>query len=287
MAKRLIINADDFGTALEVNEAIERAQRDGILRSASLMVGAPAAQDAIERARRLPDLAVGLHVVLVHGRPVLPPERVPDLVDQRGRFATDLARAGVRFFFNPRARLQIEDEIRAQFQRFSETGLRLDHANAQSHMHVHPTVFAAMLKVGREFGLRAVRIPSEPIVAASRYGDRQAMRFGYAAVTAPWRALMRARARQAGVAVNDYAFGVNDAGVMTEARVLGLLETLPDGTGEMLFHPAVAAFAEADVGTETYDWPRELAALLSPRVREALDRNGITRTSYGELAATM
>ena len=94
--KRLIVNADDFGAAPEVNDAIELAHRDGILRSASLMVGAPATADAIERARRLPRLAVGLHLVLVHGRPVLPPERVPDRVDRRGACLTELPRAGMR-----------------------------------------------------------------------------------------------------------------------------------------------------------------------------------------------
>ena len=96
--KRLIVNADDFGMAPEVNEAVERANREGVLRSASLMVGAPAAADAIERAQRLTALAVGLHVVLVNGRPVLPAERLPDLVDERGEFLSDLVRAGVRFF---------------------------------------------------------------------------------------------------------------------------------------------------------------------------------------------
>ena len=99
MSKRLIVSADDFGLSPEINEAVERAHRDGILRAASLMVNAPATPDAVERARRLPNLAVGLHVVLVHGRPALPVERVPDLVDSRGEFPTDLVRAGFRFFF--------------------------------------------------------------------------------------------------------------------------------------------------------------------------------------------
>lgn len=38
MTKQLIVSADDFGLSLEVNEAVERAHRDGILRAASLMV---------------------------------------------------------------------------------------------------------------------------------------------------------------------------------------------------------------------------------------------------------
>jgi chitin disaccharide deacetylase len=268
--KRLILNADDFGIALEVNEAVECAHRDGALRAASLMVGAPAAGDAIERAQRMPTLAVGLHLVLVNGRPVLPAERVPDLVDERGNFLVDLVRAGVRFFFRRGVRAQLAAEIRAQFERFAATGLRLDHADAQSHMHVHPTIFALVLAIGREYGLRAVRIPREP-----DGGTRS---------IAPWLALMRLRARRAGIICNDYAFGVNEAGSLTEERVLQMLDRLPDGLTEIFFHPATAAFAGADLGTERYRWTEELAALTSPRVRAAIERNGIQSVTYGELA---
>ena len=227
--KRLIVNADDFGIAPEVNEAVERGHREGVLRAASLMVGAPAAGDAIERARRLPALAVGLHVVLVNGRPVLPPERIPDLVDERGEFFDDLVRAGFRFFLVPGIRAQLAAEIRAQFERFARTGLKLDHADAQSHMHVHPTIFRLVVEIGREYGLRAIRIPREP--------------FGGTRTIAPWLALMRMRAERAGLVCNDYAFGVSEAGALTEERVLEILEQLPHGVTEIFFHPATAPFA--------------------------------------------
>lgn len=237
------------------------------------MVGARAARDAIERARQMPALAVGLHVVLVNGRPVLRPEQVPDLVDERGEFFTDLASAGFRFFFRPGVRKQLAAEIRAQFERFAETGLPLDHVDAQNHMHVHPTVFPLILRIGREFGMRAVRIPREP--------------FGGTRSIAPWLALMRSRARQAGVVCNDYAFGVNEAGALTEERVLRMLDALPDGVTEIFFHPATQAFSDADKGTEMFRWAEELAALTSSRVRDAIRSHGIVSTTYGELASVV
>jgi hopanoid biosynthesis associated protein HpnK len=268
--KRVILTADDFGAAPEVNEAVERAHRNGVLRAASLMVGAPASVDAIERARTMPRLAVGLHVVLVHGRPVLPASKIPDLVDERGDFQTDLVKAGVRFFFRPGIRAQLSAEIRAQFERFAQTGLALDHADAQSHMHVHPTIFGLIVRIGREYGLRAVRIPREP-------GGRTRS-------IAPWLALMRAKAARAGLICNDYAFGVTEAGGLTEERVLQILRELPDGVTEIFFHPAVGAFAGADAGTESFHWSGELAALQSPAVRSAIERGAIESVTYGELA---
>lgn len=268
--KRVIITADDFGAAREINDAVELAHREGVLRAASLMVGAPATEDAIERARRLPNLAVGLHVVVVHGRPLLPADRVPDLVDAGGKFLTDLVRAGVRFFFRPRVRAQLAAEIRAQFEAFAKTGLTLDHADAQSHMHVHPTIFALIARIGREYGLRAVRVPREP--------------FGGTRSIDVWLTLMRLRARRAGLVCNDYAFGLNEAGKLTEARVLEILDRLPDGVTEIFLHPATGTFEGADPGTEGFGWTQELDALTSPRVRDAIASGGIASVTYGEIA---
>ena len=113
-------------------------------------------------------------------------------------------------------------------------------------MHVHPTVFDLILKIGRDYGMRSIRIPREPLLPAYRAGrDRLGARIGYALLTQPWLALMRARTRRNGIASNDYAFGVNDAGAMTEERVLALVERLPDGVTEIFFHPATGPFAGA------------------------------------------
>src|SRR5262249_9074297 len=131
--KRVVVTADDFGLAREVNEAVEAAHAGGILTAASLMVAASAAADAVARGRRLPWLRVGLHLVLVEGRPVLPPAQVPDLVDASGHFRTDLARLGCDIFLRPSVRRQLAAEIEAQFAAYRATGLALDHADAHQH----------------------------------------------------------------------------------------------------------------------------------------------------------
>jgi len=97
--KALIVTADDFGLSLRVNDAVERANRQGILSAASLMMGAPAVEDAVERARRLTSLGVGLHLTLLDGRPVLPPDEVPGLVESDGRFSIDPFRFGAALYF--------------------------------------------------------------------------------------------------------------------------------------------------------------------------------------------
>lgn len=244
-------------------------------------MGAPATADAVARARRLPRLAVGLHVNLVDGSPVLPPDAVPDLVGGNGAFDENMLRAGFRFFFSPAARRQIEAEIRAQFAAFRATGLGLDHVNAHRHMHVHPTVARLILRIGGEFGMRAMRVPHEPWRVLRRAAAERVAPPLYA----PWIALLRRRLRRAGLALNDRLFGLAWTGAMTEERVLRLLAVLPPGTSELYCHPAVAQTPRLARTMPRYHPVEELAALLSARVRALIERNAIELVSYADIAA--
>jgi hopanoid biosynthesis associated protein HpnK len=271
--KRLVVTADDFGLSSEVNEAVRRAYRDGILTCASLMMGAPAIDDAvaIARAERIP---VGLHLTLVDGRPVLPPKRVPDLVDSHGAFRPGLVGPAVRLAWSPRARQQARAECEAQVDAFLATGLALDHINAHHHFHLHPTVLTIVMDLARRCRPAAVRVPFEPGVPP--------FRCALLAVTmVPWALRARQRLRRAGVPTNDAVFGLYDTGALTEAAWLRIVPRLGPGLMEVYGHPATGATATPpdEVPTE------ELAALLSPTVRAALDRAGIQRTSFAAAAS--
>ncbi len=250
------------------------------------MVGAPAAEDAVARARRLPSLAVGLHAVVVRGRPVLPPGEIPDLVDRDGMLPHDLVGAGFRFASGPAAARQLEAEIRAQFERFRGTGLPLDHVDGHCHMHLHPIVLKILLRVGREQGLRAIRVPREPALPSWRAArSRLAGRLGASLFLRPWLTLMRRRVRRAGLLSNDWVLGMSDDGRMDAAWLLRAIESLPDGVTEIGFHPAVRDFDRSDPLTRTYLRTEELRALTSPEVAAALRRRNIVRTTFGELVS--
>jgi len=278
--RRLIITGDDFGLDDSVNEAIERSHRDGVLNTTSLMVGAPAAADAVARARRLPALRVGLHVVVARDRPVLPAHDIPDLVDAAGNLRSNLVEAGFRYFFRPAIRRQLRSEIAAQFAAFRDTGLPLDHVNAHNHMHFHPTVLTYILDIGRDYGVRAIRLPYEPFLPSWRAsGTGFFGRLGTSLFLAPWSALMRQRIGRRGLARNDYVFGMYDSGRLDAERVLALLDRLPPGVTELYFHPATAGTA-SPVG---YGRAAELAALVEPRVAEKIRALGIDVIGFGDL----
>jgi hopanoid biosynthesis associated protein HpnK len=282
--KQLIVTGDDFGLALPVNEAIEEAHRRGILTTASLMVSAAAAADAVERSRKSPSLRVGLHLVLVEGRPVLPPESVPDLVDEKGEFTNRLVRAGVRYFFLQGVRKQLELEIRAQFEAFGKTGLPLDHVNAHNHLHLHPTILNLILKAGGEHGLKAIRLPFEPPFLSWRASRKSLVsRLATGLFLRPWTTHMRSRLTRARVHFNDYIFGLLDSGAMTAERTLRILSRLPEGVTEIYFHPATRRCPEIDRTMPEYRHEQEYAALISPAVKLALEKLGVRRIAFSDL----
>jgi hopanoid biosynthesis associated protein HpnK len=277
--KHLIVTADDFGRSPAVNEAVEEAFSTGILTAASLMVGAEAASDAIERGKRLGGLGVGLHLVVVCGRPVLPPSEIPDLLNADGAFDTNLVRAGFRYFFLPRARRQLAREIRAQFEAFRASGLELDHVNAHNHMHLHPTVLSLILSIGPEFGMRAVRVPDEPAAVPGAQAPSVLERTGRAFLGL-WLGLMRRRLARAGIRINDRVFGIRDSGQMVRERLLAMLAELPAGVTEIFSHPARGPWDGVEAAAAHYRFEEEFQALIDPDVKSAVAVSGATTNSF-------
>ena len=244
------------------------------------MVAAPAAADAVARSRRMPDLRVGLHIVLVDGSPALPHAEVRSLVGRDGTFDQNMARAGIRFFLLPHVRRELAREIRAQFEAFRATGLRLDHVNTHKHMHVHPTVAQLIIEIGRDYGMKAVRVPLEPVAALRAAFPEERYT---PPVYQPWIKRLRSRLRGAGLFVNDHLFGLAWSGGFDERRLLRLIPHLPDGVSEMYFHPATARGPALSAVMPGYRQEEELTALLSSPIRELIDRSGIRLVSYRDL----
>lgn len=276
--KRLVVTADDFGLSREVNEAVEQAHRDGILTAASLMVSAPGADDAVARARRTPSLRVGLHLVLVEAWPTLPAGALPDLTDGQGLMRRDMERLGLDLALKPAARRQLAAEIRAQFEAYRATGLPLDHVNAHKHFHIHPLIAGMVLRIGRDYGMRALRVPREPRDLLRR--AEPSFQAKPALDTAPWAALLAVRARQAGLLVPTRTLGLAWSGAMTPERVAALLRHLPDGLTELYTHPASAGGFPGEA--PGYRYAAERDALIAPQAREAADRSGAERGGFSD-----
>jgi chitin disaccharide deacetylase len=245
------------------------------------MVGAPAAADAVTRARRMPNLRVGLHVVLVDGKPVSDRSAIPDLVDEAGNLPIDLARFGATLAASRTLRGQLRKEMAAQFEAYRATGLPLDHVDGHRHFQLHPSVASAMFSIGRNYGMQALRVPVEPRRVVVAVDPAAPSRLHW--LVAPWAAWLRGRARLAGLTTADAVFGLAWSGAMTRERLRGLLARLPSGLVEIYLHPATKDdFVGAAPG---YRYFEEYSALCDPGCIAALRQSGFVAGGYGDRSA--
>ena len=83
-SRELIVNADEFGLTEGVNHGIVEVHRQGIVTSTTMVANEHAFEHAIELSKQVPELAIGVHLNVTHGSPVLPEVRVYSLVDDEG-----------------------------------------------------------------------------------------------------------------------------------------------------------------------------------------------------------
>ena len=275
----VILNADDFGRSAGINRAVERAHREGVLTSASLMAAGEAFEEAVYLARGMPALGVGLHLVVVCGKAALPARDIPHLVDAQGRFSNDPLQAGLRYFFSRSAQEQLNREMEAQFERFTATGLPLIHVDGHLHMHLHPSLFDRLLSLAEAYGARGLRLPRDDFGLAIGYnrqslGTKSAWAIVFAFLCR--RAIRRLSGRR--LAVAERVYGLMQSGRMEEAYVVRLIRRMYPRHAEIYFHPSTR-FEGNPLGPN----PGDLATLLSPAVRQALQAGGWRSGTYADL----
>ena len=269
---RLIVNADDFGSSESANMAIERAHREGILTSASLMVNGNRANEAVEVARQNPLLAVGLHLVLVCGKSTLKPSEIIGVVDQKFQFSSSPVWAGFRYFIRSSLQVYLRQEIHAQFREFRTSGLELDHVNGHLNFHLHPTVFNFLKKDCLDLGIHSMRLTRDPYLQNLRLaGGKYLYRTAHAFIFDRLSSRAETSLRRRHIRYTDATFGLLQSGRITEKYLLRLLEELKPGTWELYCHP--------DLGMHQH----ELEALTSPRVKDLIRKRGIVLCRYSDL----
>ncbi|MCX6380956.1 MAG: hopanoid biosynthesis-associated protein HpnK [Armatimonadetes bacterium] len=295
MKRLLIINADDFGYSHTVNVAIQRAHREGILTSASLMVGEEGFEEAVEMAREMPALGVGLHLTLTLDTPVLPAKTIPHIVTPQKKLESDPFRAGLRYTFSKTAQRELFAEMEAQFARFAQTGLDWSHVDGHQHFHLPPIVWDEMLRLCVQYGVRRIRYPYEPILDHLRSGGQSINLDTIAALI--FRLLrkrnlgsLRRYEQKSGQTffLCGHVYGHLQTGQMSEAYTLKLLERLKETTSEVYFHPGAnhAHLLPLEQQTEGVK-DVELHALLSPKVLCVLTSGGFQLGSYAQTEAML
>jgi chitin disaccharide deacetylase len=277
-----IINGDDFGFSTGVNQAILKAHTHGVLTSTSLMVTGEAFEEAVALAKAHPTLGVGLHLVLVCGRGALSKATIPHLVDTRGSFPNDPAKAGLKYQFSKAARKELRLEIHAQLEKFRQTGLPMSHVDGHLHLHAHPVVIGILLELASEFDIKVIRLPFEELSFTLNVDNSR-----WVAKASGWWIFKQLRQsaqvclNKAGIGYTERVYGLLKSGEITADYLAGLIPQIQANCVEIYAHPAIARPGEPCNGPLGAG-EQELEALLSDKVRNALTSHGFKLTHFGD-----
>lgn len=288
MKRFLIINADDFGYSSEVNSAVVRAHKEGVLTSASLMVAEQGFAEAVRLSQENPELGVGLHVVTTYDRALLSRTKVPHLVNSDGKFGSDPVRVGLKYAFSKAARLELRCEMEAQFERFAASGLRMSHVDGHQHFHTHPYVWDTLLDLCDKFGAHRLRIPHERVKPHLRDGgDGPNLNTAASLALQVMRRRNLRKLRERNTlggqrAFNcDHVYGQLQTGNMNAEYLTKLLVRIESGINEIYFHPGTPHARKLPLSMQRDGvMDVEMDALLDPRIRECLHSENIQTGRY-------
>jgi hopanoid biosynthesis associated protein HpnK len=278
--KQLILNADDFGLTQGVNQGIIRAHREGILTSTTLMATAPAFEDACALARANPGMGVGCHLVLVGGNSVSPAREISSLADGDGRLPDSLTVFAAKVSLGQIRRAEIERELRAQIEKIRGAGIEPSHVDTHKHTHAHPVVMDVLGRVAQDCGIKRVRKPVENL--ADSWAGAGLCKQMVAAITVRVLARRFLEISSAyGLRSPGHFLGLAMTGQLGPAALRRLIETLPEGTIEIMVHPGVCDAELVRSGSRLQRQRElELAGLLDADVKRTVVKEGIQLISY-------
>lgn len=277
---QLIVNADDFGRHPLINRAVAECVERGCLRSATLMPGGKAFDDAVDKALAHPELGVGIHFTLVNGYPVRPPEEIPSLVTEDGVFYDDYIHFVKRYLTRKVRMEDVRRELAAQAEKMAQTGLSLTHVDSHQHMHVLPGIFDAVLDAAAAIHIDAVRIPRTPLFAGA--SGRLGQLVGRAGLASLAR-LAGAEAKRRGFRTPDHFAGIVAGEAVHEGYFRHIIETLKPGVTEVMMHPGTdTAVLKRDCRWE-HDFEAERDAIISENIAMLLKQNQVETVSFKEI----
>lgn len=275
---KIIINADDFGRHEKINEAVEKALRDGCLRSATLMPGGKAFDHGVEVARRNPDLGVGIHLTLVNGFPILPINEIPSLVAEDGTFYDDYGTFMKRYATGKIRLEEIRSELAAQITKVQGTGLDLTHLDSHQHLHHLPGILGVVLELAAASNIKRLRF-SRGRLTEDLFRGHILGRVGLSSLAR----LGAQKARSKGFMMPDHFAGIVAGEAVTERYLFRLFNHLGKGTTEIMLHPGTDnAVLQRECQWE-HDFEAELRAVTSTRVLEKMKSMGIEAVNFKSL----
>lgn len=285
----VITNADDFGLSDNINEAVIRAFKDGILKSASLLINAKGSLQAVKLADRNPDLDLGIHLCLVQGTPLLEPRYVRSLLDNNGCFLKNHMDFWIRLHRGKINLQEVEREFEAQIRKALEYNLIVTHLNTHQHIHIHHQILRILVKLAKKFKICCIRYPVEIPCGFSQVlrNVRNIKNISKFIIICAYRRKIKRILDENNISYPDYTAGLYNAGTLNNSAFKQLLSLAQDGVTEIIFHPAIKNddfSKEFPGGFKDFNWEEEFRILTNTAFRDFAARRHIKFVSFKQIS---
>lgn len=275
-AIRLVVNADGFGASPARSRGVLRAHREGIVTSTSVVGNCPDVATVKAQLAEAPELGVGVHLMLIGGDPIAAPTGVRSLVGPDGRFPAQPSEVLFSWAKGAMRADDVEREFDAQVARLRDCGLTIDHLNTGYHLGFLPAIGRAVEAVARRHGISGIRMAIEkPTLAWIVEAQRGALAVALGGLA--W----LTRRKLGSLRHGPRTWGYVESGHLDEIRILEIVGRLDPGIHELICHPGEAAGPPPP--RDAPDPARELRALTSSLVREALRSRGVELCRWADL----
>lgn len=255
--KRLIINADDFGYSHAVNLGIAKSHIKGVLTSTTLMANMAGTEHAVELSKQMPNLAIGVHLTLTCGKPILG-NSVSSLINKNGKFhkLSDFENKNVEIDNN-----ELYNEWKAQIDRLYSLGVKLSHIDSHHHIHTFKQTSEIAKKLSKEYNL--------PIRNCKRAVDDSEINFLDLCNYDPIRDMSTKY-----MSVREKCFKVIESNI---------LKNIEFEKSEAMCHPAFLDSPLLEGSSFNVARIREVDILCDPYMRELIDKYGIELCNYNNI----
>jgi predicted glycoside hydrolase/deacetylase ChbG (UPF0249 family) len=178
-------------------------------------------------------LGIGLHLVINGGKSVLSPEEIPTLVNKKGSFPSKYGQLISGIFRGKINMKEVEKELRAQFEKVKEAGLKVSHIDSHRHIYIFPPLLKIVLKLARAYGISKMRRPQERVLFKNFLNKQY---FKVLLLNSLSR-LSKKFLLKNKMLTNEHFFGIFEAGNLTLKVFENLLKSLPEGISEIMCHP--------------------------------------------------
>ncbi|MCO5240652.1 MAG: ChbG/HpnK family deacetylase [Chitinophagaceae bacterium] len=154
---QLITNADDFGMTVSITDAIIDSHLNGIMKSTTIMINREGTDYAIKKAKEISSLGVGIHFNLTGGKPISSPDKIPELLNEKGNFKPNKEQR-TNLLFGKHKLNQVKIELKNQLEYLLDNGITPSHYDSHHHITGVPLAFRAAIEVAQQHNINKARI---------------------------------------------------------------------------------------------------------------------------------